>query len=124
MRLEYKGALLCIAAILFNRIHSTQFHLWFYPFLILGLLAEPRPTLRRIVPLLVVLDLVNVLVYPFAFAHAYGEMGGFTPFSARAAGGAWTAVFSAAIVLRAVLLALLATFLLLRCPGQAEPQDR
>jgi hypothetical protein len=34
--LEAKGALLCIAAILFNRIHSTQFHLWFYPFLILG----------------------------------------------------------------------------------------
>jgi hypothetical protein len=122
LRLEYKGALVCIAAILVNRIHSTQFHLWFYPFLLLGLTTEPRAALRRVVPLLAALDLVNVLVYPFAFAHAYAEMDGFTPFSARA-GGAWTVVFSVGIVLRAALLALLAVFLLRR-GGQAEPQAR
>jgi hypothetical protein len=120
MRLEYKGALVCIAAILVNRIHSTQFHLWFYPFLILGLLTEPRPALRRVVPLLVALDLTNVLVYPFAFARAYGEMGGFFAGSARDSGGPWTAVFSAAIVLRAALLAGLAALLVrwtARAPG-------
>ena len=122
MRLEYKGALVCVAAILVNRIHSTQFHLWFYPFLVLGLMTEPRAVLRRIVPLLVAVDVVNVLVYPFAFAYAYGEMGGFLPFSARA-GGAWTVVFSAAIVARAALLAVLAAFLL-RFGGQPEPQER
>jgi hypothetical protein len=86
MRLEDKGALVCIAAILANRIHSTQFHLWFYPFVILGLLAEPARAVRRMVPLLAALDLTNVLVYPFAFAYAYGEMDGFAPFAARAAG--------------------------------------
>ena len=123
MRLEYKGTLVCIAAILVNRIHSTQFHLWFYPFLVLGLLTEPWPALRRIVPLLVAMDVLNVLVYPFAFAYAYGEMGGFAPFSARDSGGPWTAVFSIAIVLRAALLALLAAFLLRR-GGQPASQDR
>jgi hypothetical protein len=123
MRLEYKGALLCIAAILVNRIHSTQFHLWFYPFLVLGLIAEPARALRRIVPLVAFIDLLNVLVYPFAFAYAYGEMGGFLPFAARDAGGPWTAVFSAAIVLRALLLAALAGLILLRY-GQGAPQDR
>jgi len=120
--LERKGALLCIAAILFNRIHSTQFHLWLYPFLILAFLAEPRPALLRIVPLAVAVDLLNVLVYPFAFSYAYGEMGGFAPFAARA-GGPWTAAFSAAIVARAALLAVTAA-LLLRRSGQAPPDDR
>jgi hypothetical protein len=123
MGLEQKGALLCIAAILFNRIHSTQFHLWFYPFLILAFMAEPRPILRRLIALGLALDLLNVLVYPFAFSYAYQEMGGFTPFAARAGGGPWTAVFSAAIVLRAALLALLAA-LMLRRGGQSGPEDR
>jgi hypothetical protein len=123
MGLEAKGALVCIAAILVNRIHSTQFHLWFYPFLALALMAEPARTLRRVVPLLALIDLLNVLVYPFAFAGAYGEMDGFSPFAARAAGGPWTVVFSAAIVLRALLLAALGALLLLRY-GQGAPQDR
>jgi hypothetical protein len=123
MRLEPKGALICIASILFNRIHSTQFHLWFYPFLILALMSEPSSVLRRVVPWLAALDLLNVLVYPFAFSYAYGEMSGFEPFAARAAGGPWTVVFSAAIVLRAVLLAAVLAFLVARC-GQAAPEDR
>jgi hypothetical protein len=123
MRLEYKGALVCIAAIVFNRIHSTQFHLWFYPFLILGLLSEPARVLRRVVPLVAAIDVLNVLVYPFAFAQAYGEMGGFAPLAARAAGGPWTVVFSIAIVARALLLAALGAFLVRR-GGQAGPQDR
>jgi hypothetical protein len=123
LRLELKGVLLCIAAILFNRIHSTQFHLWFYPFLILGSMAEPRPALRRVAILAIALDLVNVLVYPFAFAYAYGEMGGFAPWAARARGGPWTMAFSAAIVLRAALLVALAA-LLLRRGGQGGPEDR
>lgn len=121
MGLPAKGALVCIAAILFNRIHSTQFHLWFYPFLILALVTEPAAALRRAVPLVLCLDLLNVLVYPFAFSYAYAEMGGFEPLSARAGGGPWTAVFSAAIVARAALLAWLATRIL-RAPGQG-PRD-
>lgn len=123
MRLEHKGALLCIASILINRIHSTQFHLWFYPFLVLGLMTESAPTLRRVAALAVALDLVNVLVYPFAFSYAYSEMGGFEPWAARARGGPWTVVFSAAIVLRAALLVALAA-LLVRRYGQGGPDDR
>jgi hypothetical protein len=123
MRLEYKGTLVCIAAILVNRIHSTQFHLWFYPFLILGLMSEPAAVLRRVVPLVAAIDVLNVLVYPFAFAYAYSEMGGFEPFAARAAGGRWTAAFSIAIAARALLFAALALFLLRR-GGQAGPHDR
>jgi hypothetical protein len=122
MGVEKKGALLCIAAILFNRIHSTQFHLWFYPFLIFGFMAAPGPVLRRMVALALVVDLLNVFVFPFAFSYAYGEMGGFTPYAARARGGPWTAVFSAAIVLRAALLLALAV-LLLRRYGQAGRED-
>jgi hypothetical protein len=123
MRLEHKGVLLCIASILFNRIHSTQFHLWFYPFLVLGLMTETQPALRRAAVLAVALDLVNVLVYPFSFSYAYAEMGGFEPWAARARGGPWTVVFSAAIVLRAALLVALAA-LLLRRYGQGGPEDR
>lgn len=123
MRLEYKGTLVCIAAIVFNRIHSTQFHLWFYPFLALGLLVEPAPVLRRVVPLVAAIDLLNVLVYPFAFVGAYAEMDGFRPLAARASGGPWTVVFSLGIVARALLLAALAAFLMRR-GGQAAAQDR
>jgi hypothetical protein len=122
MPLEHKGVLLCIAAILFNRIHSTQFHLWFYPFLILGVMADAQPALRRLAALVLALDLVNVLVYPFAFAYAYAEMGGFEPWAARAGGGPWTVVFSAAIVVRAALLLALAAVLLRRY-GQGAPED-
>jgi hypothetical protein len=123
MRLEHKGVLLCIAAILFNRIHSTQFHLWFYPFLILGTMTEPAPTLRRVAALAAALDLLNVFVYPFAFSYAYAEMGGFEPWAARASGGPWTVAFSAAIALRAALLLAMAAFLVRRY-GQGGPEGR
>jgi hypothetical protein len=122
MGVELKGALVCIAALLFNRIHSTQFHLWFYPFLILGLMEAPRPALRRFVPLGTAIDLLNVLVFPFAFSYAYAEMGGFLPSAAREGGGAWTAVFSGAIVLRAALLLALGALLLRSWTGPSGGQ--
>jgi len=43
--LEIKIILLCVAMLLFNRVYSTQFHLWFYPFLILFIL--PGQIMRR-----------------------------------------------------------------------------
>jgi hypothetical protein len=49
-----------------------------------------------------------VAVYPFGFTYAYAEMGGFFPLSARQHSGPGTVVFTAAIVLRAVLLGVLA----------------
>ena len=117
MSIEYKGVLICLAAVFFNRIYSTQFNLWFYPFLILGLLGDDRRHQRRLAVTFLVLDLLNVLVYPISFAGAVAEMGGFFPGAARE-GGPWTVVFSAAIALRTVVVALLAVLILRARGGQ------
>ncbi len=109
--IEYKGVLVCLAAVFFNRIYSTQFNLWFYPFLILGVLAdEDERRRRRIVIVFLLLDVLNVVIYPLSFAGAVAEMGGFFPGAARE-GGPWTVVFSAAIALRTVVVGVLAVLL-------------
>lgn len=119
MGIEYKGVLVCLAAVLFNRIYSTQFNLWFYPFLILGALGDDERGRWRVGLLFVLLDVLNVVIYPVSFAGAVEEMGGFFPWAARAGGGAWTVVFSAAIALRTAVVAALAA-VLLRGGGQAQ----
>jgi hypothetical protein len=113
LRLEYKGVLLCLAAIVFNRIYSAQFNLWFYPFLLLGLAEEKGRRFARILALAVALDLLNVVVFPLSFTLGLAEMGGFGPYAAVLGGGPWTVVFSVAIVARAVLLVVLAVGLLI-----------
>lgn len=123
LRLEYKGALLCLAAIVFNRIYSAQFHLWFYPLLLLGGITESVPRLRWLLALAATLDLLNFVVFPLSFALGLGEMGGFFPYAARDNGGAWTAIFSAAIVLRTVALVGLAVFLLRAPEGEGTGLD-
>jgi hypothetical protein len=50
-------------------------------------------------------------------------MGGFFPYAARQNGGPWTVAFSAAIAVRAVLLAILAG-VLLRARGDAAQNTR
>jgi hypothetical protein len=110
--LEYKGVLLCIAAIVFNRIYSAQFHLWFYPFLLLGSIGEGPARRRRLLALGVALDVLNVVVFPLSFTLCLQEIEGFRPFAAAANGGPWTVVFSLAIVLRTVALVALAATLL------------
>jgi hypothetical protein len=110
--LEYKGVLLCIAAIVFNRIYSAQFHLWFYPFLLLGIIDEGLDQRRRLLALGVALDVLNVVVFPLSFTLCLQEIEGFRPFAAAANGGPWTVVFSLAIVLRTVALVALAATLL------------
>ncbi len=112
LRFEYKGVLLCIAAILFNRIYSAQFHLWFYPLLLLGAIEERPPRLRTVLGLAAALDLLNAVVFPLSFTLGLREMGGFYPYAARLHGGPWTVVFSAAILARAVVLVALAAALL------------
>ena len=114
MGVETKGALVCLATVLFNRIYSCQFNLWFYPFLILTALRRPARERNTIAAILVLLDLLNVTVFPFSFAPAVAEMGGFWPFAAREQGGPWTIVFSLAILVRALVVALLAAYLLTR----------
>jgi hypothetical protein len=110
--IEYKGVLVCLAGVFFNRIYSTQFNLWFYPFLILGVLADDDERRRRHIAItFLVLDVLNVVIYPLSFAGAVAEMGGFFPGAARE-GGRWTIVFSAAIALRTALVAVLAVLLM------------
>jgi hypothetical protein len=108
MRLEAKAVLICVAALVLNRVYSTQFHLWFYPFLLLEAAASGPARRRALLVVFGVLDVLNVLVYPLAFALAYGEMQGFWPLSARQHGGPGTVLFSAAILGRAVALVVLA----------------
>ncbi len=119
MGLEYKGVLVCLAAVLFNRIYSTQFNLWFYPFLFLGALGDDERGRRQVLAWFVALDVLNVIIYPFSFAGAVAEMGGFFPGAARAAGRGATLVFSAAICLRTVVVAGLGA-LILRRPAAAQ----
>jgi hypothetical protein len=117
MPIEYKGVLVCLAGVVFNRIYSTQFNLWFYPFLVLGALADDPRRRRQMALVFVVLDILNVIIYPLSFTGAVEEMGGFFPGAARQAGGRWTIVFSAAIVLRTAVVAALAALLLRATAG-------
>ena len=107
LRIEPKGTLVCLAAVFFNRIYSTQFNLWFYPLLVLAALEAGAPRRRTLLALMVVLDVLNVLVFPFTFTPAVAEMGGFFPLSARG-GGTMTVAFSAAILARAIVVGWLA----------------
>jgi hypothetical protein len=111
MRLETKGVLVCLAAIVFNRIYSTQFNLWFYPLLIVAALDASAPRRKGLLLLMAVLDALNVLVFPTTFTPAVAEMGGFFPFAARDAGGPWTMAFSGLIAARAAVIVALAAAL-------------
>jgi hypothetical protein len=106
---EAKAALVCLAALPLNSFYSSQYHLWFYPFLIALVLRERDR--RRAVALAVAavfLDLSSVLTYPFALAYAFTEMGGFAIGSAAARGGPWTAVFTTGVLLRMLAVGLVA----------------
>ena len=118
LRFEYRAVLLCVAAILVNRIYSAQFHLWFYPFLFFGLAVEQAAgRFRAILATWGALDILNLLVFPFSFAACLGEIGRFEPYAAASRGGPWTVVFSAAIVARSLALSVLAWLLV------AEPRS-
>jgi len=110
MSLERKAILLCIAAIVLNRVYSTQFHLWFYPFLPF-VLAKEEGRIQGAVVLFVLLDFFNVLVFPFSFTGALAEMQDFRPLAALQEGGPWTGVFTSAIILREGFLLALAWLL-------------
>jgi hypothetical protein len=122
MRLERKGVLICLAAVLFNRIYSAQFNLWFYPFLILEALRGEGRERRLLLGALLVLDLLNAAVFPPTFTGAVAEMGGFFPYAARDQSGPWTVAFSAAILARAALVLALGAWLM-RGAAEGERLD-
>jgi hypothetical protein len=107
MSLEYKATLACIAGLVVNRVYSPQFHLWFYPLLLLGMAQEVGPAFRRLLATYVTLDVLNVIVYPITFAHTMLEVQT-KPYAARLTGGLWTVLFSATIVVRTFCLIALA----------------
>lgn len=105
MNVLKKGILTCIAALVFNRVYSTQFHLWFYPLLLLVIALDDDRRLARLwLWLFIALDVINVLIYPFSFAGVLDEIQSFGPFMALRSHGPWIWIFSSAIVVRAVLL--------------------
>jgi len=121
MPVEAKGVLICLAAVVFNRIYSTQFNLWFYPLLILAALGASEARRNGLLLLMVLLDFLNVMVFPTTFTPAVAEMGGFFPFAARDAGGPWTIAFSWTIVARALVIVALAVTLLRLDTPPAKP---
>ncbi len=70
MPIEAKGVLICLAAVVFNRIYSTQFNLWFYPLLILAALGASEARRNALLLLMVLLDVLNVMVFPVTFTPA------------------------------------------------------
>jgi hypothetical protein len=112
LRIEYRCLLICVAMLMLNRIYSPQFNLWFYPFVILGAAQETRARRHWLLSMLLALDLLNVLVYPVSYAHALGEIAVSQPFDAATDAGFWTITFSAAVLLRGVMLLAMAFFIL------------
>ena len=105
MRIETKSVLVILMALIFNRIYSTQFHLWFYPMVIFLLAMEKNAqAFRTLFVSLLVLDVLNVLVYPFTFSQAVHEMGGLGTNLAAEKGQWGTVLFSSLIVIRAMFL--------------------
>ncbi len=107
--LPKKIVLICVTMLICNKIYSAQFNLWFYPFLIVLIAtAKVKKEYFRLLLLFCLLDLFNFLVCPVAYSLAYNEMGALvTPGIAGAKGGPWAVFFSATVVTRAFLLALL-----------------
>jgi hypothetical protein len=107
--IEATAVLACLAALPFNSFYSSQYHLWFYPFLVaLILRAKDRRTAWGLAAAAIVLDLANVLAYPVALAYAFTEMSGFAVGGAAARGGPWTEVFTAAVLARVAACCVLA----------------
>jgi alpha-1,2-glucosyltransferase len=106
--LPFKVVLVSVAALILNRIYSPQFNLWFYPFLMLVVMQVERKRALWLLVAYLVLDFVNMQVYPFAFTKALDEMKDFLPRRAFRKGGEWTALWSLCIVLRFGILSALA----------------
>jgi hypothetical protein len=124
LSIEARCALICIAMVVLNRVYSPQFNLWFYPFLCVLLAGRTGRGALLLVALLVTLDVVNTLVYPFSFSSAYAELGG--TFGAQLAserGGGWSILFSISIVVRTLILAALAWYLLKLPDESIQPRS-
>jgi hypothetical protein len=120
LRFEYRCLLICIAMLALNRIYSTQFNIWLYPFAILGAAYEGRERRLLLLSLLLGMDLVNVLVYPVLNVLIWGELKSTGPLSAATNAGIWTIIWSAAVVLRGTILIAMGVFVLRESSREEE----
>jgi hypothetical protein len=104
--LAAKIVLSCCAMLFINRVYSPQFNLWFYPFLLLILADIPR--CHFLLALFLLLDLINICVFPLGLSYAARELQGLSP--AKLFQGGWASFFFATVVFlrAAVICALLA----------------
>jgi hypothetical protein len=112
LRFEYRCLLICIAMLLLNRIYSTQFNIWLYPFVILAAAQETSLRRRLLLAMFFVADLLNVFIFPVLYQLTLREIGSFAPLSAASDGGLWTIAFSVTVTLRGIMLVALAIFAL------------
>lgn len=110
------GVVVCAAALVLNRVYSPQFHLWFYPLLLLLVAEQDARDSRRLLWTFAALDVLNVLVFPPLFHYTLRELGSaWKPVPAPRA-GAWAAAFSVAVVLRSIVIGALGV-MVLRLPA-------
>jgi hypothetical protein len=112
---EASAVMAGIAILVLNRLYSPQFHLWFYPFLLLLAAVQPPRAFVRLIAAWAVLDLLNAAIYPFLFELAKQELIEWPLRLPVARSGAWTIAFAAAVVARSLVLLALA-LLVLRLP--------
>jgi hypothetical protein len=113
------GVVVCVATLALNRVYSPQFHLWFYPLLLLLAAEVESQDYRRLLGTFVLLDLLNVLIFPLIFHHTLIELGSWRPVPAvRAA--YWAVAFTLAIVLRSIVIGLLGVMVLRLPPPRPE----
>lgn len=106
-----KVALTCMALLVLNRVYSPQFNLWFYPPLLLAIGAAERPGLLALTALLIALDLLNVAIFPFAYAGVVAEIGFFKWGIAPSKAGLYTEAFTLLVWLRSLALVAMAVLL-------------
>jgi hypothetical protein len=110
--MEASAVMAGAAILVLNRLYSPQFHLWFYPFLLLLAAAQPPRVFARLLAAWAALDLMNAAVYPFLFEAAKTELRDWPRVLPAVAPGPWTAWFTSVVVARSVVLLALAAMVL------------
>lgn len=105
-----KTIIITAAALVYNRVYSTQFHLWFIPLCLIYLSLYPKR--KYLIFLILALELLNVFIYPLSFTYTLMEIGGFSEKIATISGGLWTRLFCIAILFRSYFLYELIIYLL------------
>jgi hypothetical protein len=107
-----KSAIALMAAFIFNRAHSSQFHLWFYPFIVISAAQVSAGSARRILAALLLIETAHICLYPFLFPYLMDEIGLFNFYQAHWQGGLAAEMFTGLVFYRSVMLAAMIAVLL------------